>query len=79
MPIAPQTPMLASAGPMPTRAMKSVGAWPVVAITFFRPDTRWRSNQNPSAIIDASTTPRNDPSSRLFPVVQMNTGLGTKP
>ena len=43
MPIAPLTPMLASVGPNPASAMKSVGDWPEVAITFLIPDGNARS------------------------------------
>ena len=71
--------MLANVGPMPAMAMKSVGAWPVVAITCFSPDGTRRSNANPMATMEVNTSARNDPSSRLFPVVQTNTGSGTKP
>ena len=71
--------MLANVGPMPAMAMKSVGAWPVVAITFLSPAGTLRSKPNPTATMEAKTSARNDPSSRLFPVVQIKTGSGTKP
>ncbi len=43
MPTAPLSPMLASVGPKPASAMKSVGDWPEVRITCFSPDGTARS------------------------------------
>ena len=59
--------------------MKSVGDCPDSRHTALTPDTAARSKQKPAAIIARKNTVRKPASNRLLPVVQMNTGSGTKP
>ena len=79
VPTAPASPMLASVGPNPAMATKSVGAWPASARIRFRRDGSARSKWKPSATIDVNSRARKPPSSALLPAVQIITGSGMKP
>jgi len=71
--------MLASVGPKPASAMKSVGDWPDVAMICLSREGSARSRWKPIATIDPNRSARKPPSNRLLPVVQIMTGSGTNP